>query len=77
MKVREILNLYDSLCFVAIIDYKDYCHLNLKVLWRGSYDRFHLDRIGYKELKKFLDCEVKHLSSYLNEKTDSLLQIYV
>lgn len=78
MKVKDILNLYSYMCNVAIIenDSKPNDH-KLNILWCGAYDRFYPNKNEYKELRKYLDYEVKSLSSFLNEETNSQLQIYI
>ena len=78
MKVKDILDLYDCINSVAIIE-RDSVSNNskLNILWRGTYDRFHPKKLEYKELRKYLDHEIKNLSSFLNEETNSHLQIYI
>ena len=78
MKVKEILNLYSYLCAVAIIENDSKPNDNkLNILWRGAYDRFHQNKLEYKNLRKYLDYEVESLSSFLNAKTNSQLQIFI
>ena len=78
MKVKDILNLYDGLCSVAIIEYDSMSNNSkLNILWRGTYDMFHPKKLEYKELRKYLDHEIKNISSFLNEETNSYLQVYI
>ena len=78
MKVKDILNLYDCMGNVAIIDYDRMSNNSkLNILWCGTYDMFHPKKLEYKELRKYLDYEVKSLSTFLNEKTNSRLQVYI
>lgn len=78
MKVKDILNLYDCINSVAIIE-RDSVSNNskLNILWRGTYDRFHPKKLEYKELRKYLDYDVKNLSTFLNGATNSRLQVYI
>ena len=78
MKVKDILNLYDCMGNVAIIEYDSMSNNSkLNILWCGTYDMFHPKELEYKELRKYLDYEVKSLSTFLNEKTNSCLQVYI
>ena len=77
MKVKDILNLYDCLGSVAIIENDIKLNSKLNILWCGTYDMFHPKELEYKELRKYLDYEVKSLSTFLNEKTNSCLQVYI
>lgn len=78
MKVKEILNLYSStLCNVAIIENDSANDNKLNIVWCGTYDKFHANKLEYKHLRKYLNYDVKNLSSFLNEKTNSMLQIYI
>ena len=78
MRVKDILNLYDCINSVAIIEYDSMSNNSkLNILWRGTYDMFHPKKLEYKELRKYLDHEIKNLSSFLNEETNSGLQIYI
>ena len=77
MKVKDILNLYDCLGSVAIIENDIKPNSKLNILWCGTYDMFHPKKLEYKELRKYLDYEVKSLSTFLNEKTNSSLQVYI
>lgn len=78
MKVKEILNLYSYLCNVAIIENNFKPNdTKLNILWCGAYDRFYSSKLEYKDLRKYLDYEVKSLSSFLNKETNSRLQIYI
>ena len=77
MKVKDILNLYDCLGSVAIIENDSKSNSKLNILWCGTYDMFHPKKLEYKELRKYLDYEVKSLSTFLNEKTNSCLQAYI
>ena len=78
MKAKDILNLYDGLCSVAIIEYDSFSNNSkLNILWRGTYDRFHPKKLEYKELRKYLNHEIKNISSFLNEETNSYLQLYI
>ena len=77
MKVKDILNLYDCLGSVAIIENDIKSNSKLNILWCDTYDMFHPKELEYKELRKYLDYEVKSLSTFLNEKTNSCLQVYI
>ena len=77
MKVKDILNLYDCLGSVAIIENDIKPNSKLSILWCGTYDMFHPKKLEYKELRKYLDYDVKSLSTFLNEKTNSRLQVYI
>ena len=78
MRVKDILNLYDCICSVAIIEYDNMSNNSkLNILWCGTYDMYHPKKLEYKELRKYLNYDVKSLSSFLNEKTNSCLQIYI
>ena len=78
MRVKDILNLYDCMGNVAIINYDSMSNNGkLTILWCGTYDMFHPKKLEYKELRKYLDHEIKNLSSFLNEETNSHLQIYI
>ena len=78
MKVKDILNLYDCLGSVAIIENDSKSNNSkLNILWCGTYDMFHPKKLEYKGLRKYLDYEVKSLSTFLNEKTNSCLQVYI
>ena len=78
MKLKDILYLYDCLCSVAIIENDSMSNNSkLNILWYGTYDIFHPKKLEYKELRKYLNCDVKRISSFLNEETKSYLQIYI
>lgn len=78
MKVKDILNLYDCINSVAIIENDSKSNNSkLNILWCGTYDMFHPKKLEYKELRKYLDYDVKSLSTFLNDVTNSRLQIYI
>lgn len=78
MKVKDILNLYDCLGSVAIIENDNKSNNSkLNILWCGAYDIFHPKKLEYKEVRKYLNYDVKRLSTFLNEKTNSYLQVYI
>ena len=78
MKVKDILNLYDNLNSVAIIENDSKPNNSkLNILWCGTYDMFHPKKLEYKELRKYLDYDVKSLSTFLNDVTNSRLQVYI
>ena len=78
MKVKDILNLYDCLGSVAIIENDSMSNNGkLNILWCGTYDMFHSKELEYKELRKYLDYDVKRLSTFLNDVTNSSLQVYI
>ena len=55
MKVKDILNLYDCLGSVAIIDHASLLNgSKLNILWCGTYDIFHPKKLEYKEIRKYL-----------------------
>ena len=78
MKVKDILNLYDCINSVAIIENDSKSNNSkLNILWCGTYDMFHPKKLEYKELRKYLDYDVKSLSTFLNDVTNSRLQVYI
>ena len=78
MKVKDILNLYDCINSVAIIENDSKSNNSkLNILWCGTYDMFHPKKLEYKELRKYLDYDVKSLSTFLNDVTNSQLQVYI
>lgn len=78
MKVKDILNLYDCINSVAIIENDSKSNNSkLNILWCGTYDMFHPKKLEYKELRKYLDYDVERLSTFLNDVTNSRLQIYI
>ena len=78
MKVKDILNLYDCINSVAIIENDSKSNSRkLNILWCGTYDMFHPKKLEYKELRKYLDYDVERLSTFLNDVTNSRLQIYI
>lgn len=78
MKVKDILNLYDCINSVAIIENDSKSNNSkLNILWCGTYDMFHPKKLEYKELRKYLDYDVERLSTFLNDVTNSQLQIYI
>ena len=78
MKVKDILNLYDCINSIAIIENDSKSNNSkLNILWCGTYDMFHPKKLEYKELRKYLDYDVKSLSTFLNDVTNSRLQVYI
>lgn len=78
MRVKDILNLYDCINSVAIIDNDSKSNNSkLNILWCGTYDMFHPKKLEYKELRKYLYYDVKRLSTFLNDVTNSSLQVYI
>ena len=68
------------MCKVAIIENDDKANDHtLNILWSGYYNKFEYSPMlpTYKDLNKYLEKEIKHISSFLNEETKSQLQIYI